>query len=171
MKTIKIISGTYGYKPNGSKSIKPVSVGGVINIDDAEANRLVSLGVAAFIENEAAENANSGVATNGSGANDDKAGVNPPENKNGSNGENEDDNAKRGHLDAEQLKTMTNENLKKLAMEMGIDTAKCKKKDDYIAAITAVEVTTDNNDGSGAEDDTDDDGEEPPALGAEAPVV
>ena len=46
----------------------------------------------------------------------------------------------KGHLDAEQLATMTNEQLKNLAGDLGVDVTGCKKKADYIAAIVAVEV-------------------------------
>lgn len=45
-----------------------------------------------------------------------------------------------GHLDAAQLETMTNEQLKNLAGDLGIDVTGCKKKADYVAAIVAVEV-------------------------------
>ena len=54
-----------------------------------------------------------------------------------------------GHLDPAQLETMTNEQLKNLAADMGIDVSSCKKKADYVAAIAAVEVEI------GDEDDSD----------------
>ena len=56
-----------------------------------------------------------------------------------------------GHLDAAQLETMTNEQLKNLAADMGVDVTGCKKKADYIEAIVAVEVEI------GDEDDPDND--------------
>lgn len=45
-----------------------------------------------------------------------------------------------GHLDPEQLGTMTIAQLKKLAEDIGADTKACKVKDDYVQAIAAVEV-------------------------------
>lgn len=45
-----------------------------------------------------------------------------------------------GHLDKAQLKTMTVDNLKKLAAAMELDVSKCKNKEDYVNAISAVEV-------------------------------
>ena len=50
------------------------------------------------------------------------------------------------HLDAEQLKNMTVAQLKTLAEDMGADISGCKKKDDYIAAIVAVDVYIDDED-------------------------
>lgn len=52
-----------------------------------------------------------------------------------------DEGAQKGaHLDAEQLETMTNDQLKALAAEMGVEVKGCKNKADLIAAITAAEV-------------------------------
>lgn len=45
-----------------------------------------------------------------------------------------------GHLDPEELESMTVENLKKLAADMDLDVSACKKKADYVNAIAAVEV-------------------------------
>lgn len=45
-----------------------------------------------------------------------------------------------GHLDKTQLKSMTVDNLKKLAAAMELDVSKCKNKEDYVNAIAAVEV-------------------------------
>lgn len=58
-----------------------------------------------------------------------------------------------GHLDPADLETMTNENLKKLAVDMGLDVSGCKKKADYVAIIAAAEVEVDMAD---ATDDPDD---------------
>ena len=65
------------------------------------------------------------------------------------------------HLDAEQLQEMTVAQLKELAAELGIETAKLRKKDDLIAAIAAVPVEPGEEVG---EDDL-------PELSADAPVV
>lgn len=63
-----------------------------------------------------------------------------------------------GHLSAEDLESMTYDELKKLAADMGVE-VKGKKKADYIAAIAAVEVE------AGDEDD----GDELPDLDAADP--
>ena len=49
-----------------------------------------------------------------------------------------------GHLDKAQLEKMKLEELKKLAADMGIDDTGFKKKDEYVEAIAAVEVTIDD---------------------------
>ena len=46
-----------------------------------------------------------------------------------------------GHLDPEQLESMTVPDLKKLAGDMGVDIKGCKDKAAIIAAITATEVS------------------------------
>ena len=51
MKSIKIIAGSYGYRPAGSKHVKLINKhSGVIQVEAAEAERLVNLGVAVIIE-------------------------------------------------------------------------------------------------------------------------
>ena len=75
-----------------------------------------------------------------------------------------------GSLDAGQLSTMTNANLKKLAEDMGLDASKCKVKADYVALISAVEFPVDPEE-TDEDEDAVDDGEAPPDLKAEAPVV
>ena len=52
-----------------------------------------------------------------------------------------------GHLDEEQLKNMKLEELKALAKDMDLDAKKCKTKADYVALISAEEVTTELPDG------------------------
>ena len=67
------------------------------------------------------------------------------------------------HLDPDQLKELTNAELKKMAEEMGIDTAKLKTKAQLIEVITAVDVAPGpDEDGEGVEDD----GEVPPTFDA-----
>lgn len=112
--------------------------------------RLVLLGVAEYD----AETASEPVATDAVPASGDAPCVDMPSEENGA----ESDAA--AHLDAEQFQTLTVAKLKAMAEEMGIATAKLKKKDDLIAAITAVSVEP----GAAGEDT-------PPALGLEAPIV
>ncbi|MBR3835387.1 MAG: hypothetical protein IKJ69_01195, partial [Clostridia bacterium] len=125
MLTVKIISGTYGCKIKGRIVPKDLT-SEPFELEDAEAKRLVSLGVAEIITE--------GVATGGNGEETNPPSVNPSNEENGSNGENEGENDIVGHLDAEQLREMTNKELKALAEDMGIDTSKMKVKDDYIQA-------------------------------------
>ena len=153
MLTVKIISGTYGCKIKGRIVPKDLT-SEPFELEDAEAKRLVSLGVAEIITE--------GVATGGNGEETNPPSVNPSNDENGSNGENEGENEIVGHLDAEQLREMTNKELKALAEDMGIDTSKMKVKDDYIQAIVAVEVSAPSND---------ENGENPPDISPEAPVV
>lgn len=63
-----------------------------------------------------------------------------------SDGKAQDGDKLVGHLDAEQLETMTNAELIKLAEDMGVDLTGCKKKAEYIAAIVAAEVEVDDAD-------------------------
>ena len=166
MKTVRIISGSYG-ADNGKRGVCVIDRGNTCEVDDAEAARLISLGVAAEV-----------VATPQEPQDAPEAGVNTPD----------DEKAQEpliGSLDPEQLSTMTNAQLKKLAEDMGLDTAKCRVKADYIELITAVEFAVDpegdedDADADGEADDEDadadddaevDDGEAPPDLNVEAPV-
>lgn len=86
---------------------------GPFECDDAQAARLVSLGVAEYVDAQAVP-------------------AKPDEERK--------DEPTTGHLDASQLEDMTNAQLANLAGDLGIDVSKCKKKADYIAAIVAVEV-------------------------------
>lgn len=153
MLTVKIISGTYGCKIKG-RIVPKDFTSEPFELEDAEAKRLVSLGVAEIITE--------GVATGGNGKETNPPSVNPSNDENGSNGENEGENDITGHLDAEQLEEMTIKELKALATDMGIDTGKFKVKADYIQAIVAVEVSAPADE---------ENGENPPDISPEAPVV
>ncbi len=152
MKTVKIISGTYG-ADNGKGGVTAVSRGETCEVDDQEAERLVSIGVASVAVATAQE------ARIEPGASEDMC---------------EDEGAQIGavgRLDASQLLTWTNAQLEKLAEDMGLDTSKCKKKADYIELITSEDVIIPSDDDTdGEDDDTVNDGEQPPDLEAEAPV-
>ena len=153
MLTVKIKSGAYGLN-TGDRVITKDRMSEPFELEDAEAKRLVSLGVAEIITE--------GVATGGNGEETNPPSVNPSNDENGSNGENEGGNDIDGHLDAEQLEEMTIKELKALAEDMGIDTGKFKVKAEYIQAIVAVEVSAPSND---------ENGENPPDISPEAPVV
>lgn len=113
--------------------------------------RLVLLGVAEYD----AETVSEPVATDAAPASGDTPCVDMPSEENGA------ENDAEARLDAEQLQEMTVAQLKELAAELGIETAKLRKKDDLIAAIVAVPVEPGEEI---SEDDL-------PDLSAAAPVV
>ena len=154
MTRIEIISGTYGYRPSGSKHPSPIDRGGVCDVTDEEAQRLFTLGVA----RPAATMPASSVATDDMDANNDYAVPDMPAGE---------DCAHGIHLDPEQLQTMTNAALRDLACEMGVDTSKLKTKTQLIDAIAAVQLEEVAPD---ADEDADD-GDALPALEPGAPVV
>ena len=113
--------------------------------------RLVALGVAAIVR----EVDEAPVASASAGRNDAAPCADMPSEENGA------ESGAEAHLDAEQLQEMTVAQLKELAAELGIETAKLRKKDDLIAAIVAVPVEPGEEI---SEDDL-------PDLSAAAPVV
>lgn len=121
MAKIKVTVGGCGielHEANGTRYALKTANDGAFECDDAQASRLVSLGVAKYVGEAPA-------AT--------------PEAEPGTTNE-QDKTTVTGHLDPDQLATMTNEQLKNLAGDLGIDVTGCKKKADYIDAIVAVEV-------------------------------
>ena len=98
---------------------------GAFECDDAQAARLVRLGVAAYIPEQQATTEPS----EDPAANSKEPGQTP-----GSESE-----KLTGHLDAAELESWEYNELKKLAADMGV-TPKGKKKADLIDAIVAVEV-------------------------------
>ncbi len=112
---------------------------------------LVALGVAAIVH-EADE---APVASGSTVESGDTPCADMPSEENGA------ESGAEAHLDAEQLQEMTVAQLKELAAELGIETAKLRKKDDLIAAIVAVPVEPGEEI---SEDDL-------PDLSAAAPVV
>lgn len=157
MTKIKIICGTYGHRPEGSKHPVPIDRGGFCEVPEEEAQRLFRLGVA----RPAGETPAPTVATPPVSEDGDGAGVDPADGGEGAEG------AENAHLDPEQLKELTNAKLRELAEDMGIDTAKLKTKAQLIAAITDVPL----EDAISEDDEGVDDGEVPPVLTPEAPVV
>ncbi len=142
MKTVMIIAGAYG-ADNGRHGVTVIERGQICEVDDAEAGRLIALGVAA-----------EAVATAPEGAKEPDAVDNPPA------AENPQERAETAP-DPEKLMKLTNAELKKLAEEMGLDPSGCKKKADYVELIILAD-----EDG-----DTVDDGELPPVPEAEVPTV
>lgn len=113
--------------------------------DAKQAERLVRLGVAAYVTTKEPAKAEAGEGDQDPGENPD---------------------AQTGHLSAEDLEKWDFNDLRKLAADMGVK-PEGKKKADYIAAIVAVEVTAGDdeaeNDGEAEGDD------ELPELGAADP--
>ncbi len=148
---IRIISGTYGHRYNG-RIVPKDRTSTPFELDDKEAKRIISLGIAEAVLNS--------VATPEKPQNTSGTNSNTFNYKNSSNSKIEGDTLVDGHLDAEQLEKMKISDLKMLAEDMGIDTSKMKVKSDYISAIVEIAV-----------DVPLDDGEVPPHLSAEAPLV
>lgn len=113
--------------------------------DTKQAERLVRLGVAAYVTTKEPAKAEAGEGDQDPGENPD---------------------TQTGHLSAEDLEKWDFNDLRKLAADMGVK-PEGKKKADYIAAIVAVEVTAGDdeaeNDGEAEGDD------ELPELGAADP--
>ena len=119
MKLIKVTRGTCGIKYTDAKGNtmydSKTAADGAFELDEAQAERLVSLGVAEYATGETVAKA-------------------------AENAEEADEGEKlTGHLDADQLGEMDYNELKKLAADMGV-TPKGKKKADLIEAICAAEV-------------------------------
>lgn len=57
MRKVKIINGTYGYRPQGSNRVKPVGIGGTVDLPEDEAARLVNLKVAEYMACELVDEA------------------------------------------------------------------------------------------------------------------
>lgn len=148
---IVIINGSYGWRKTKDAMPKLIERGGTCEVDEAEAKRLVALGVASIVGEAEDELVASG-STDESG---DAPCVDMPSEENSA----EDD--AEAHIDAAQLQEMTVAQLKCLASDLGIDTPRPGKKDDLIAAIVSATVEPGEE---SAEDDL-------PDLGAAAPVV
>ena len=113
--------------------------------DAKQAERLVRLGVAAYVTTKEPAKTEAGESAEDPG---------------------ETPDAQTGHLSAEDLEKWDFNDLRKLAADMGVK-PEGKKKTDYIAAIVSVEVTA-------GDDETENDGEaegddELPELGAADP--
>lgn len=145
MAKIKVTVGGCGIKydeTTGTRYALKTANDGAFECDDAQADRLVRLGVAAYVTAKAPE-----------------AQQEPEENED----QDPQEPAKTtGHLDAAELESWEYNQLKKLAADMGV-TPKSNKKADLIAAIAAVEVTP------GDEVEPDDEDDNPPELGAADP--
>ena len=125
---IKIISGTcrtsLGLKTSKNEPFA---------LPSKEEQRLIDRNVAARVYQEAPMEQ---VATPPAGHEGEGVGVTSNEDNSGADVE---ENA--ANLDVDQLKSMKLDQLKRLAMDMGVDTTGLRSKGDYAAAIAAVDVT------------------------------
>lgn len=124
---VEILCGGYGC--HTKTGIHTVMHGEQCEVSEAEATRLIGLGVAktVFSAPNAPENAPAEVPAAAEG-NDTPA------------AETSQGGSETVHLDPDQLHDMTVANLKKLAADMGIDTKPLKTKDALIQAICAEDV-------------------------------
>ena len=124
---VEILCGGYGCPTK--TGVHTVAHGERCEVSDAEAARLIGLGVAkcAFSAPTAPETTHAEAPAAAEG-NDTSA---TETSQNGS---------EAAHLDPDQLHDMTVANLKKLAADMGIDTKQLKTKDALIQAICAEDV-------------------------------
>ena len=143
MKKIRVLYGGCGIKytdANGNaRHALKTAENGPFECDDAQADRLVKLGVAAYVEEEKAAQP-----------------VDPSE----------PSQTLSGHLDAADLEKWDYNDLKALAADMGVKPAS-QKKADIIAALVAVEVEVDAEDA--VEDPDAEDPDELPELSAADP--
>lgn len=150
MKQVKIIFGTYGHKPAGAAHVRAVPVGGVVEVADDEAARLVSIGTAAYITEEYPTQA---VITPPVDEEQTGAGGDTEEHENVPEGEESDTDA------PEYSMSMKADQLRALLEKCGIPYKFGMTKADMVAAL-------DQHFSAGGYAD-----EEPPDLGAGAPVV
>ena len=124
---VEILCGGYGCRTK--TGIHTVMRGEQCEVSDAEAARLIGLGVAkcAFSAPTAPETAPADVPATAEGNDTPTA-----ETQQGGSG--------TAHLDPNQLQDMTVAELKKLAADMGIETKQLKTKDELVEAICAEDV-------------------------------
>lgn len=124
---VEILCGGYGCPTK--TGVHTVSRGERCEVSDAEAARLIGLGVA-----KCALSAPAAPETAPAEAPAVAEGNDTPAAETSQNG------SEAAHLDPDQLHDMTVANLKKLAADMGIDTKQLKTKDALIQAICAEDV-------------------------------
>ena len=146
MKLIKLIQGAYGHRAPGSLVTELITTKDPpFEVDESEAQRLVALGVAEYVQGV--------VATPPQEDDDQTKGETPPEGNEGSEGQETTNNDK-----PEYGEFMTVTELKAYADERGIEYENKTTKAKLIAAIDAFYK------------EFVDDGEQPPALTVQDPV-
>lgn len=165
MQQVKIIKGTYGHRPEATRRIKPVSAGGLVSLPDDEAERLMHLGVAEPVSPHSREDCED-VATLHYGQIEGEPAIGiGAEMFFGEAVEAGAESVGASIPDPEQLKQLTNAELRAMAENMGISTAKLRNKAELIDAIISAEVTPE------PEDNATENGDKLPELCAEAPVT
>lgn len=151
---VKIISGTYGWRPDKDGSVEPVSKGGTCEVSDAEAVRLVGLGVASYVESLAEVPSVPPAPPPGieepPAPPQDTTGEEPPTGPPVSGGEGGPD-----ATEVARLERMQRPDLEQMATDLGVDSATifgAKNKHDLAVLIVAAGEP--------------EDGEVPPDLGA-----
>ncbi len=158
---VKIISGTYGWRPNGDGPVESVSKGHTCDVSDAEAARLVALGVAAYTDEPAEATDTPPAPPPGGGEQevghqDTPGEESPAEAANG--GEKGDQGTAGGDQDdtdsaeVKRLERMPKDDLVKMAQDMGVDISGAKNNHERAVLIAAAGEP--------------EDGEAPPDLGA-----
>lgn len=143
MSKIRVTAGTIGFYDKGHNHVTKSASDAPFECEDKQAAYFVEQGVAAYV-----------AATDKTAP----AAQTDTQQEGQADGSQEHEKL-TGHLDAAQLETMTNDQLKNLAGDLGVDITGCKKKADYIAVITAAEI----------EIGDEGDGDELPDLGAADP--
>lgn len=107
---VKILAGTYGYRDENGR-LRPKNKGDVANVDEAEATRLIEIGIAEASDLPFSESLDIEM---------DNTDIDVPESK-------EDD--------AVNLEDMSFEQLKEVAERMGINTSKYRTKKTLLVAV------------------------------------
>jgi hypothetical protein len=163
MKTIKIISGIYGYRPAGSKVIEPKRAGDpAFQVEDAEAARLVSLKVAAYVD-VANESIPAGVATAPEQSTKDEPSNNIPEDTDGFK-----DKIEAPSEIPSYSVDMKSTELREIMSDYGIPYKVGMSKADMVAAL---DEYFKEESGEDSDEGSEGDGEAPPDLEAEEPVL
>ena len=129
MKKIKIINGTYGFRPEPLVVECKTPADPPFYVEDQEAIRLVNLGVAEYV-----------------------GGVQCKADASGEGDGSQETEKTTGHFDAAELEKWDYNDLKALAADMGVE-PEGKKKSDYIAAIVAANVEIDDEDAGEGDDE------------------
>ena len=134
MARVRIISGTYGYRPPGSKHPVPKRIGDTVTVSDDEAVRLITLKVAKLVDVQSPVSPLS-VLPDGPGESSESVDTDadqiPPES---------DEGADTADVIVEHLMELTKAELLKLADEMGVEVSSSDNKPEIVAAITQAEV-------------------------------
>lgn len=137
MKKVRIICGTYGHQPEGSKIVKAVVRGETVDLPDDKAERLVKLGVAEYV-NEPATAQNGEYVPDGTPIGFDEM---PPEDF----GEVESEDEAETMEEIIDLATLSAKELRTIGTEYGLTFKANAKKTDMIEAITAAQAQLAND--------------------------